>query len=96
MIAGPDAETFCVAGTNGGATWWEVSCIPLDSATHEASLARMLALAAEPVALDRTRRAAFIHPDDRGRVDKGFAHALTNRDEYVSEFRAVRTDGAVH
>ncbi len=37
----------------------------------------------------------YVHPDDRQSVGKAVADARQNRKEYVTEFRVVRSDGAV-
>ena len=36
-----------------------------------------------------------VHPDDRERVSKLVEHAMQGRTEYQSEYRVVRTDGAI-
>jgi PAS domain S-box-containing protein len=86
-------ERLRVALEAGGLGTWEI-----DPATNTnrlgGSLAAMLGLPPEPIALDRARSADFVHPDDRARVAAEFGRALAEGDTYVSEFRANRLDGA--
>jgi PAS domain S-box-containing protein len=81
-----------VALEAGGLGTWEVD--PLTNTNHIGrSLAVMLGLPPEPVALDRAVSGGFIHPDDRERVAAAFARAMAEGEDYVNEFRAQRTDG---
>jgi PAS domain S-box-containing protein len=73
---------------------WEIDLATNTNHIGEA-LAHMLGLPAAPVALDRSVSAGFIHPDDRDQVRADFARAVEAGDDYVAEFRAVRTDGVV-
>jgi PAS domain S-box-containing protein len=82
-----------VALDAGGLGTWEVD--PLTNTNYlDRSLAVMLGLPPEPVALDRTVSAGFIHPDDRERVAEAFARVMADGEQYVSEFRARRMDGS--
>ena len=81
-----------VALEAGGLGTWEID--PTTNTNHLGrSLAAMLGLPAEPVAFDRSVSANFLHPDDRERVAAEFASALAEGDDYMSEFRVLRTDG---
>jgi PAS domain S-box-containing protein len=83
-----------VALEAGGLGTWEID--PATNTNHLGrSAAAMLGLPAEPAAFDRAVSAGFLHPDDRERVAEEFGRAMAEDEDYVSEFRVVKTDGAI-
>ncbi len=86
-------ERLRVALQVGGLGTWEVDPVTNTNRLGR-SLAEMLGLPAEPVSLDRSASAAFIHPEDRERVAAEFSQALAKGSDYSSEFRVCPRDGS--